>query len=150
MKTTDLSVSDSVHPGCVRAAEADRRRCERHPFHTVVTVLSAEAREFELHRCWLGDISATGARLFSRKSLGCGELYLQILMDGLQGRFVVAEITNERVVESDRIGERRSHQYVYGVQFKAFVSSADVLEKLELVFPTSNSSVRRAITDTAP
>jgi hypothetical protein len=135
MTTTEHQFVGTVHPGSVPASGAERRQHDRLPFHTVVTVLNARAREFEVHRCWLGDISATGACIYSRKPLGGGELYVQILMDGLHGRFIVVEIVNERVVQSDRVGERRSPRYVYGVQFKKFITSGDVLEKIQLHIP---------------
>ena len=109
---------------------AERRKHCRMAYHTAVTAFVADNESLEVNRCWLSDISATGARVHSSQPFAARQLFLRILMDGLQGRIVLAEIANTRLQPSDPIGDRRRLQYIYGVRFKSFVSDASILDRL--------------------
>jgi hypothetical protein len=135
MDTTAHEIAEVFRTAQERAAGSERRQHDRFSYHTVVNVLLADGANFDVQRCWLSDISATGSRIVGRQPLSKGELFLQILMDGLERKFISAEIINERVVKSDRVIERRAARYVYGIRFKAFVSNATVLERLSRALP---------------
>ena len=110
---------------------SDRRSGERMPYRTMVTALVADGRQFEAQRCWLVDISTTGARVHSRKPIPSLTLFLRIVLDDLSNRYVRAEIVNERVGRSDRVYDRGSAQYEYGVRFIEIVSAPEILEQLD-------------------
>jgi hypothetical protein len=121
---------ESINQVALLGSNSDRRQFDRVSYRTVVTAVVVSDGHFEVHRCWLSDISATGARVHSPKCLAGSELYLRILMQGMEGRIIRAAIVNLKATKSDRVGERMAKRFVHGVHFVEFVSEPCLLDKL--------------------
>ncbi|MFO1095053.1 MAG: PilZ domain-containing protein [Planctomycetaceae bacterium] len=109
----------------------NRRKHLRRPYHTVVTAVVSDGEHFGVCRCTLRDISPGGARLISSSRIPPGELYLRVLMDGLNEHFIRSEVRNEQLSQRGKVHDPGEQQYSYGVRFKDMVAADTVLALLQ-------------------
>jgi len=122
--------------GASSPIRSERRNAARQPRCVYVTALVLHESQLRIHACRMSVISATGARISSSAELGPGELFLLILMEGLQGKLIRGELIHEQIDASVRNRERRrSPRYHYGVQFLAFVTDPELMDMLRCALP---------------
>jgi hypothetical protein len=126
------SIQPAVPVTALAPAGTERRRFERVPRSAFVTALVLDGSQLRVHTCRMSSISASGARLSCSAKLGQGELYLRILMDGLQAKIIRADVVHEQVEANHGSQDRRqTPRYSYGVSFDQFVSDPEMLARLE-------------------
>jgi hypothetical protein len=144
-----LNVEPNSIPPAVPVTAADlpagreRRRFERLPRSAFVTALVVDGPQVLIHTCRMTSISANGARISCPVQLGPGEVYLRILMDGLQAKLIRVKLVHEQLEEgSGSEDQRKAPRYSYGVRFKKFISDPNMLAQLEVALPNVSALQR--------